>query len=63
VNAVFGPDCQKITPLSKDHAVGLEMSCPGGACYWVPEIPQRRQITALEDGERRRRSLLPTRSL
>ena len=26
----FGPE---------KYAVGLEMSRPGGACYWAPEIP------------------------
>jgi hypothetical protein len=25
--------------ITKRYAAGLEMSCPGGACYWVPEIP------------------------
>jgi hypothetical protein len=24
---------------SKNYAVGLEIECPGGACYWAPEIP------------------------
>ena len=27
------------TWVSKNYAVGLEMLCPGGACYWAPEIP------------------------
>jgi hypothetical protein len=27
-------------PAQKSYAVGLENSCPGGACYWAPEIPQ-----------------------
>ena len=25
--------------LKKNYAVGLEISCPGGAYYWAPEIP------------------------
>ena len=25
--------------IPKRYAAGLEMSCPGGACYWAPEIP------------------------
>ena len=27
----------------KSYAVGLEMSCPGGAYHWAPEIPQRNE--------------------
>jgi hypothetical protein len=30
---------EKITERQKSYAVGLEISCPGGACYWAPEIP------------------------
>jgi hypothetical protein len=25
--------------VKKSYAVGLEKSCPGGVCYWAPEIP------------------------
>src|SRR5450755_2491948 len=28
----------------KNYAVGLEMSCPGGAYHWAPEIPSVRTI-------------------
>jgi len=28
----------------KNYAVGLEMSCPGGAYHWAPEIPSARRI-------------------
>jgi hypothetical protein len=24
---------------TKNYAVGLEISCPGGVYYWAPEIP------------------------
>jgi hypothetical protein len=27
--------------VTKNYAVGLENSCPGGAYHWAPEIPQR----------------------
>jgi hypothetical protein len=29
---------------TKSYAVGLEMSCPGGAYHWAPEIPSTRTI-------------------
>jgi hypothetical protein len=32
----------------KNYAVGLEMSCPGGACYRAPEIPSANLIAAAE---------------
>ena len=31
-------------PLQKNYAVGLEMQCPAGACYWAPEIPSGRRL-------------------
>jgi hypothetical protein len=29
--------------VAKNYAVGLEISCPGGAYHWAPEIPQRKE--------------------
>jgi hypothetical protein len=31
----------------KNYAVGLEMSCPGGAYHWAPEIPSEQSIKAV----------------
>ena len=31
------PSCE--LTVKKTYAVGLEMSCPGGAYQWAPEIP------------------------
>lgn len=30
---------------TKSYAVGLEMSCPGGAYDWAPEIPSDKRIS------------------
>ena len=30
--------------VSKNYAVGLEISCPGGAYYWAPEIPGSKRL-------------------
>jgi hypothetical protein len=30
--------------VSKNYAVGLEISCPGGAYYWAPEIPRSKRL-------------------
>jgi hypothetical protein len=30
--------------VSKNYAVGLEISCPGGAYYWAPEIPSSKRL-------------------
>jgi hypothetical protein len=37
-NRLAGQD--KASQLTKNYAVGLEISCPGGAYHWAPEIPQ-----------------------
>jgi hypothetical protein len=34
----------RASQLTKNYAVGLEMSCPGGAYHWAPEIPSTRRI-------------------
>jgi hypothetical protein len=31
--------------VKKSYAVGLEISCPGGAYYWAPEIPSAKRIS------------------
>jgi hypothetical protein len=46
-----GIRCQSIelcwwSSRQKNYAVGLEKSCPGGVCYWAPEIPSPHRIAA-----------------
>jgi hypothetical protein len=39
------------TPATqKKYAVGLEMSCPGGACNWAPEIPSIGDLAGFPPG-------------
>jgi hypothetical protein len=33
------PEAEAVTGRQKSYAVGLEISCPGGAYDWAPEIP------------------------
>jgi hypothetical protein len=35
----------------KSYAVGLEMSCPGGAYHWAPEIPSEQSIAGVTPGK------------
>jgi hypothetical protein len=37
--------------VTKNYAVGLEMSCPGGACHWAPEIPSTARIAGVTPGK------------
>jgi hypothetical protein len=41
---VAPPTEGKLARSQKNYAVGLEMSCPGGAYYWAPEIPSNRRL-------------------
>jgi hypothetical protein len=36
---------EKANKASKTYAVGLEISCPGGAYYWAPKIPSSGTVT------------------
>ena len=36
---------------TKNYAVGLEMSCPGGAYHWAPEIPSTQTIAGARPGK------------
>jgi hypothetical protein len=36
---------------AKSYAVGLEISCPGGAYYWAPEIPSTKGIAVTMTGK------------
>jgi len=35
----------------KSYAVGLEMSCPGGAYHWAPKIPSEQTIAGVPPGK------------
>src|ERR1700722_4744693 len=37
--------------LTKNYPVGLEMSCPGGAYHWAPEIPGTGRIAGPTPGK------------
>ena len=34
--------------VAKNYAVGLEISCPGGAYHWAPEIPSHNRLADTE---------------
>jgi hypothetical protein len=39
--------------LGKNYAVGLEISCPGGAYVWAPEIPSTGMSRNLGKGSKK----------
>ncbi len=41
----------KVSQVTKNYAVGLEMSCPGGAYHWAPEIPSAKTIAGALPGK------------